>query len=221
MQSQTWAKQLILLLSILVCGIGQASQDSIGPFGINSLGLLGVDGQPLTGNGILIGQIEFERPGDADVGDSLDHRNTTVNPAAVYERTSPNPPPNPPEPDSNPRNLDGSHAEWVAGVMISTDASSTGVAPGALLYSAGYKPSGGDADPEAAIMGQLIASRTTPTGDKIHAVNLSFAIAGDFPDGNSLWTQFVDWSAADDDILYVQAGRESSTSPGVFEATDN
>ena len=213
-----------IVVSAVLVNVAVASQDSIGPNGINSAGLLGADGQPLTGNGVGIGQVEFQRPGDADVGDDLAHRNFTVDPQAVFERDQPNPPPANPPANSNPINFEGSLAEWVAGVMISFDPSSTGVAQDALLYAAGYKPTGLDPDGEAAITAQLIASQTTPTGGHIHAINMSFAVmlqSGNDLDGNQLLTQFVDWSAADDDVLYVQAGRDANTPAGNSVPIDN
>lgn len=221
MRSERFVTCAGIVWSLLLAGVAVASQDSIGPNGINSAGLLGVDGQPLTGEGVGIGQVEFQRPGDEDVGDDLAHRNTTVDPKAVWERDQPNPPPADPTANSNPTTFQGSHAEWVASVMISSDPGSTGVAPEALLYAAGYKPTGFDADPEAASMGQLIATRMTPTGGRVHAINMSFAISGDVPDGDDLLTQFVDWSASHHDVLYVSAGRETSTPSGVFTPTDN
>jgi hypothetical protein len=57
---------------------------TVGPNGINSAGLLDFDGMPLTGAGVVIGQVEPGRPGDAHVGDDLAHRNTTTNPADVF-----------------------------------------------------------------------------------------------------------------------------------------
>jgi Subtilase family len=214
-----------IVVSALLASPAVASQDSVGPNGINSASLSGADGQPLTGAGVGIGQVDIQRPGDVDVGDDLDHRNTTVDPEAVYERDQPNPPPANPPANSNPINIEGSHAEWVAGVMISSDPSSTGVAPEALLYAAGYKPADlNNLDPEVAITAQLIASLTTPTGGHVHAINMSIAVKlqpENQLDGNQLLTQFVDWSAADDDVLYVQAGRDFNTPAGRSVPIDN
>ena len=52
---------------------------SIGPDGIQSAGL------GLTGNGVAIGMVEDNRPGDAGL-DSANMRNTHVDPAAVFVR---------------------------------------------------------------------------------------------------------------------------------------
>jgi hypothetical protein len=173
----------------------------------------------LTGDGIGIGQVEFQRPGDADVGDSLPHRNTSIDPEAVYERTQPNPPPADPTADSNPINSEGNHAEWVAGVMISTDPVYAGVSPGAGLVAVGYQPSGPNFDAEAASMAQLIAT----LGSNIRATNFSFQnpLNGNTLNGNPLLTAFVDWSASNHDILYVVSGRNDSTAATASVPTDN
>jgi hypothetical protein len=53
-----------LLACVMFVARAEASQESIGPKGINSAGLLGFDGQPLTGAGVAIGQVELVRPGN-------------------------------------------------------------------------------------------------------------------------------------------------------------
>jgi hypothetical protein len=62
-----------------------ASTTTIGPNGINSAGLT-LNGMPLIGNDIGIGQVELERPGKrvADGGfDNAANSNTTINPTDV------------------------------------------------------------------------------------------------------------------------------------------
>ena len=83
-----------------------ADTRSIGPAGINSAGL------GLTGAGVRIGQFEPGRPGDAGNGDDAAHRNSTTNPADVFIMNN----------SGNPlANAEvASHAQEVAGVMIST-----------------------------------------------------------------------------------------------------
>ncbi len=118
----------IALVSLLA-STAHASLISTGPDGINSSGL------PLTGTGVVIGQVERFRPGDAEAGDNLAHRNTSIDPADVFEQNDPGDPP-----DSL---AVMNHAEWVAGVMISADATDpnmdgdapVGVALGASLFS--------------------------------------------------------------------------------------
>jgi len=90
-----------------------ASQDSIGPNGINSASLLG-----LTGAGVGIGQVEPFRPGIPGT-DSAANSNPDVQPTGVFVRdgaAAPN------------MNID-EHALQVAGVMISTDMVDSDVIP--------------------------------------------------------------------------------------------
>ena len=54
----------ICIFASLTVTIASASQDTNGPHGINSTGLVGFDGNPLTGNGVSIGQVELERSGE-------------------------------------------------------------------------------------------------------------------------------------------------------------
>jgi len=197
----------------LLATIARASLDSIGPNGINSVGLLDFDGVPLTGSGVVIGQVEQGRPGDEQVGDDLAHRNTTTDPTDVFLQNNPgDPPPN----DANVRN----HAQQVAGVMISTDISDLppnndgdapkGVATGALLYSSGYITI--DTDPgyrDAILTFQFIATRPD-----MRVVNHSWGKPTESPgdpfDGNSQLTLGLDWSAYRHNVLHLVAGNQGS-----------
>jgi len=102
----------------------------------------------------------------------------------------------------------------VAGVLISKDAIATGVATGANLFSIGMNSVGPtllEFDQEAAIAANYIA---TLPGRDIRAINMSFTnrVPSEYADGgNSLITQFVDWSAAERDILYVVGGNQGNT----------
>jgi hypothetical protein len=104
---------------LLVMAFGSeafGSQDSIGPNGINSVGL------GLTGAGIGIGQVEEDRPAKPLVDSPMFVDPTTV-PADVFRRNGaavPN------------ANLDD-HAQQVAGVMISTDGTRTSEEKGTSL----------------------------------------------------------------------------------------
>jgi len=189
---------------------------TIGPNGINSAGLLDFDGMPLTGTGVVIGQVEEARPGDAEVGDDLAHRNTTTNPADVFIQDNPgNPPPNTADIHE--------HSQEVAGVMISTDVTDgvappevvngiapTGVATGASLYSSGYVTLGVDPGYQHAILTfQFIASLPNT-----RAVNHSWGKATESPgdplDGNSLLTLALDWSASQHNVLHLVAGNQGA-----------
>jgi hypothetical protein len=209
---------LILLLASSI----HADTRSIGPAGINSAGL------GLTGAGVRIGQVEPGRPGDADVGDNLAHRNTTTNPAGVFIQNIPgNAPP-------NTDDVHG-HAQEVAGVMISTsvvDSSindapfdpehpelftingifPTGVATGASLYASAYVTEGTDPGYDDAILTfQRIA--TIPN---MRAINHSWGKEEvDYHtnpnNGESKLTMALDWSANRHNVLHLVAGNQGMT----------
>jgi Subtilase family len=180
------------------------SADSIGPNGINSAGLLGADGQPLTGAGVSIGQVETARPGKPSF-DSAANSNAATVPNLLFLQADP----------ATPDVRIDAHAEQVAGTIISTHSTATGVAKGASLNSsADSQPfkTGEDWD-------SLSLQRIAVTG--VRATNMSFGHAVDSSaslDGNGLLTEFVDWSASRHDILYVAAGDEGGI---LAEPTDN
>jgi hypothetical protein len=203
---------MVIAMSLATSGYG--SSDSVGPNGINSAGL------GLTGAGISIGQVEIGRPGKrvADGGpDGAQNANANIVPADVFRL------------DGAANVLDVSaHAERVAGVMISSDATdggdldmdtAIGVAPSASLYASAYNVPVGNGQAEAAISAQHIALQD---GGDVRAINFSFGEQLDDNDqlnGNSLLTKFVDWSADVHDVLYVIAGNENTG--GVPLPTDN
>jgi Subtilase family len=216
MNTQIALLRTSFILALVAGTTARASQDTIGPNGINSAGLTTFSGQPLTGSGEDIGQVEETRPGRPGA-DNAANSNPTVMPKAVYlHNVFADPPLN--------MNVDP-HAERVAGIMISTDPLRTGVAGGldplftANLYSSAFV---GDVDSEtqAAQSAQFIATRDLGF---VSAINFSFTVelGSNVLDGNSLLTQFVDWSAAHHDVLYVTAGRGFGTTAGFSEPTDN
>ena len=176
------------------------SQDSIGPNGILSAGLLDFDGNPLTGADINIGQVEPNRPGLVGYDTDADCCNVDVIPSDVIVRDR----------GANVNESISDHAIGVAGLMISTDPSTTGVAQEATLFSGAHQAFVND-QPNPTVTLQTIASL-----GGVRAMNMSFGIqleAGKtVPDGDSLMTQFMDWSAVQHDILYVKAGNELSES---------
>jgi len=222
--SEVMYDQLLRTTAFMVLLVPSIHADtrSIGPAGINSAGL------GLTGAGVRIGQVEEGRPGDADVGDNLAHRNTTTNPTSVFIQNIPgNAPPNTTDVHA--------HAQEVAGVMISTNTTDsspndapfdpehpelfttngifpTGVAPGASLYSSAYVTLGSDpADYEDAIVTfQRIASIPN-----MRAVNHSWGKEEvDFSNpnnGESLLTMALDWSAIRHNVLHLVAGNQGTT----------
>jgi hypothetical protein len=171
----------------------------------------------LNGAGIFIGQIEPDRPGDPDVDNNAALINTTINPSGVFYRQ-----PGPPMTFNATPNLAteiSAHAEQVAGLMISNDPVLMGVSPNALLYSAGDNGTPPDVDPESAVTTQHVISQPFTL---MRAVNMSFGnplVGANILNGDQLLTQFVDWSARINDILYVVAGNEGTG--GIPIPTDN
>jgi len=207
-------KSSYLLFGLSVFMIGQnahASLESTGPNGINSSGL------GLTGNGIGIGQVEEDRPGDPDLDTIAARFNSSINPKEVYFgtlNTSTN------MIDFTPTanaigNTGGAlgHGTLVAGLIISTEAITIGVAPQAELYSSGFAPT---------IFSFEVFSRTAQfiaerNGGNIPAINVStgYSLTGnESPDGTSLVSSFTDWSAKKHDVLYVAVGPYTSIVPG-------
>ena len=196
-----------VVLFSLIYSSSYADLTSIGPNGINAIGLTTASGQPLTGAGASIGQVEENRPGKRfpEGPDNFANSNGSVIPESAFLNNNlfMTPPAN--------QHIDD-HAESVAGVMISTHAVARGVAGGAdpafvaRLYSSAYV---GDIDPmvQSAESAQRVA--TVPLS-LMTAINMSFGIEAfdGIHDGNALITQFVDWSAARHDVLYVIAGNQ-------------
>ncbi len=207
---KTFRAAYVATFVLLQFGNAWGSSDTLGPNGINSTSL------GLTGAGISIGQVEVTRPGKriADGGpDSPANANAAIVPAAVFLRNG-----------SAAANMHiDSHAEQVAGLIISTDMTDgtgifmngitpVGVATDAALYSSAYNVPTVPGQPEAAISAQHVAMQDS--GD-VRAINFSFGeqLDGDILDGNSLLTSFVDWSARVHDVLYVVAGNEGTSIP--------
>ncbi|MGK7883405.1 MAG: S8 family serine peptidase [Crocosphaera sp.] len=183
-------------------GLAASLSDSTGVNGINSRGL------GLTGAGIGIGQVEPERSGLPGF-DNAANSHPNVTPAGVFVQNG----------AAVANTNTGDHAEQVAGVMISNHAGTNrGVAPGASLFSSADNATGPNFDPQSILAAQHIALQN---GGDVRAINMSFGnplVGGNTLNGNSLLTQFVDWSAQQHDTLYVVAGNEGG---GIPVPTDN
>ena len=194
-----------LLINLLIVANAFGSVDTIGPNGINSVGLTTANGLPLNGgavgavNPVAIGQVEPDRPGDPsfDTDPTLFH--TAVDPAGVFYLKEG--PPVTFNATSNATNeidgpvspippTEGHHALGVAGVMISNATASpptpqtpTGVAPGAQLYSEGLSTSSNLGQRPAIAMQHLAML----PGIDVRAINFSALVAlspGEDTDGN-------------------------------------
>src|SRR5688572_5897726 len=117
MSKQRLRLSTMFVLLALLPGISRADSFSNGISGINSIGLLLPNNQPLNGSGVRIGQVEDARPPKQGI-DSLGVYNAATTPTEVYRRDM---------------LLDAGdsddylsvHALQVAGVMISNAADDT------------------------------------------------------------------------------------------------
>lgn len=172
--------------------LAHASSVSIGPNGIDSTGL------GLTGATVGIGQLEIGRSGSPGF-DNAANSNTSVGPAGVLEGKF----------NATPNRGPDQHAQEVAGVMISKQAATAGVAPGASLYSS-RRSTSQNLQPQYALTAGALAQI-----QGVRAINQSFGLGGGGSadlTGTSLYTSFVDWSASRHDVLYVNAGNEDGGS---------
>lgn len=111
------------------------------------------------------------------------------------------------------------HATLVAQQMIGTGALTSGVSPGAALQSFGLSDQNDDS-----LVALGLNRLATLNSGQVRAINLSFvAVPGffDAPDGNSYFTQFVDWSAQRHDVLYVVAWGNADELELVRKPADN
>ncbi|HEY9642200.1 MAG TPA: S8 family serine peptidase, partial [Coleofasciculaceae cyanobacterium] len=104
------------------------------------------------------------------------------------------------------------HAARVASIMVSSDKTVTGVAPDAVLYSAGVGTAQRSGQAQECQASQMVALQN---GGDVRAINFSFGeslMRDPRPnprlDGNALLTQCVDWSARVHNVLYVISGNQ-------------
>lgn len=185
---------------------GFASLDTIGENGINSANLSTFDGQPLNGNGVIVGQVEDLRPGVFGY-DNAGNSNSFVDPTSVYIQAGGGTTPD--------MNIGSGHATHVASVIISTDSTDSntngdapmGIAPMAELHASAYVTIGGSvaAYKDNVLTTQFIANTV---GAQIinHSSGVPKLATGDPNDGNSQLTLGLDWIASRYDVLNVVAG---------------
>lgn len=184
---------------------------SIGESGIDALRLQAPP-YNLTGRKIAIGQVEIGRPGQFGI-DKAVGQNRSMALTRVFFRNTP---------ARINTNVDG-HAQNVASIMIGSDKSMRGVAPGARLYSSAAGTPKRYGQPEECMSAQHVALQN---GGDVRAINFSFgeSLRQDprekaVLDGNALLTQCVDWSARVHNVLYVIAGNQGKG--GISIPTDN
>lgn len=188
-----------------------ASPASIGETGIEA-SLLHAAPYNLIGRKIAIGQVEIGRPGLFGLDKAV-----SWNPAIALERVFHRDGPAKADTDVD------AHAAMVAGVMVSSDKSLPGVAPGARLYSSAVGSPLKSGQAEECLSSQFVAQQN---GGDVRAINFSFgeSLQRDsreeaILDGNALLTQCIDWSSRTHDVLYVIAGNQGSG--GIPIPTDN
>lgn len=212
-------KQLLKTLASTIVGLGTslmgipglASESSVGATGIDALRLHQAP-YNLLGRKIAIGQVEIGRPGRFGI-DKAVTQNQAIAPRMVFFRDTF---------ASTNKHVD-THAQNVAGIMISSDKGFPGVAPAARLYSAAVGSLRRSGQPEECLSAQHLAMQNS--GD-LRAINFSFGESlrqdprpNAMLDGNALLTQCIDWSARVHNVLYVIAGNQGRG--GISIPTDN
>lgn len=193
-----------------------ADVNSTGPNGVNAT----VTG--LTGSGRFVGQVEPGRPAK-NPPDTNGFENSVLNIGTLYTSVA-----GPNGPNNAWFNFrQDQHAQAVAGNIVSTGGVTRGVAPGAVMQSGDTFNNASQMPPYVA--GSLVTQRIARLG-LVRSVNLSFGFTlpggqiygapGAVLDGNSLYSQFIDFSARKHQVLYTIAGNETGVAFGLDVPTD-
>ena len=175
---------------------------SISKTGIQAL-TLHAEPYDLLGRKIAVGQVEIDRPGKFGL-DKQALWQPQLNLSQVFFVDQ----------KALPDDQVDDHAAMVAGVIVSTDKRQLGVAPAARLFASAVGSLEDAEEPEECLATQHIALQNS--GD-VRAINFSFGASlgrdkrGNATlDGNSLFTQCLDWTAQTYDVLHVVAGNQGS-----------
>lgn len=208
---------IAVILSLSLGATTFGSLITIGPNGIDSSNL------GLSGVGVPVGQVENERPGKPNFDSDLSS-NRAVVPKAVFRKDG----------DATADDVDevtGRHPTQVASVIISTETRDLnsdgdiprGVAPRALLYASAFiEP---DSQQDMLLSIDKVAHQPEmpepeiPDNLKVRVTNLSALLpvpTGVTPNGQSLVTLGLDWSARRHDVLYTVSGVQSHTPPQII-----
>ncbi|MBD3885111.1 S8 family serine peptidase [Phormidium tenue FACHB-886] len=175
---------------------------------LSAVGETGIDAErlhsapySLTGRKIAIGQVEIGRPAFFGLDKAaVNNRSLRIGRLFYQGATA--------TPDSG---VD-EHANRVASIMVSQDKSVPGVAPNAVLYSAGVGIEEESGQAQECLSSQTIAEQN---GGDVRAINFSFgeSLSRDPRpdaklDGNALLTQCVDWSARVHNVVYAISGNQ-------------
>jgi hypothetical protein len=188
-------------VALLVASNAFADSTTIRHEGIESK-LTGLDGSLQGGTAVNIGMAERYRSGKWDYDNESNSVPNTI-PYAVYLQGQTSLPNN----DVFWHPDEGSHATEVAQVMIGSaeyDPAFEGVAPKARLHSVAFQDILDDGLSAVAL--QSLARRNVVP--EIRAINLSYSIVWTKfeQNGKSILTQYIDWAAQHEDVLYVVGG---------------
>jgi hypothetical protein len=175
---------------------------------LSSVGETGIDAERLhhapynlTGRKIAIGQVEIGRPAQFGLDKATVNSRSLRIGRLFYQGAT-----------ATADNGVDEHANRVASIMVSQDKSVPGVAPDAVLYSAGVGVEDEAGQAQECLSAQTIAQQN---GGDVRAINFSFgeSLSRDPRpdaklDGNALLTQCVDWSARVHNVLYAISGNQ-------------
>ena len=190
---------LAILCAIVTPSLAVPTVKSVGPAGIDALRLQQAP-YKLTGKKIAIGQVEIGRPGQFGWDKAAQNPRFKLEQIFYQNRTA------------KANTHVEQHAMMVASVLIGREKESPGVAPGARLYSTAIGAPKLTGQPEECLSAQHTARQN---GGDVRAVNISFGEPLDRDprphpklDGNALFTQCLDWSARNHNVLYIVAGKQ-------------
>ena len=195
-----WGGLLLALTFTLVGLPGWALIASVGENGIDAYRLQGAP-YHLTGRKIAIGQVEIGRPALFGL-DKAAVNNRSLHIGRLFTG----------ETAATANEGVDEHAARVASIMVSRDKDVRGVAPDAVLYSAGVGEAQRNGQAQECTASQTIALQN---GGDVRAINFSFGESLNRDprpeaalDGNALLTQCVDWSARVHNVLYSISGNQ-------------
>lgn len=197
----SWMLPLLLALPLTLVSLpGLALMDSAGENGIDAYRLQDAP-YSLTGRKIAIGQVEIGRPALFGL-DKAAVNNRSLHIGRLFTGES----------VATANEGVDDHAARVASIMVSRDKTVRGVAPDAILYSAGVGSEQRSGQTQECLASQTIALQN---GGDVRAINFSFGESLNRDprpdavlDGNALLTQCVDWSARVHNVLYSISGNQ-------------
>jgi len=199
------ATTMLVLLLAGHCIHAEAGFDTTGPNGIDARTAstnLGLDG-----TGVAIGQVEPQRPGTTAF-DSVANSNMDTVPTEVFFQSTQVTAGTPALHNSSIN----AHAQQVAGILISSNATEPGIVPNASLYSSAHATGLGTLQTQ--LDSTMLAIQTISTQPNVRAINHSWGKnldTGETLDGNAFLDLGLDWSASTHDVLHVVASFQSIT----------